>query len=217
MFFTSRHELGIAMAQNWQVLRTQEPIIVCLKESGLSVAISLASELHGWVFPLLSEPVAIPGDNRMIGSINQDGTLCYNIGLSTYEREELEMEYMSVIQEASREAYSRLNRRLEEWGDLNKAALRGRTVIICGDIVRDQLELSAALELLKTVKTQSVVCTVGNVNPDTSTAMMIHSDETNFMDVMQQMFDDEHYFEQPDPYTDEQKRQLALNIAQYWN
>lgn len=216
MYFVSRLHLGRTLAAQMIALRGEEPIVLCLKESSLSVSIALATEVHGWVYPLLFEPIIIPGETRILGVINQDGELCYNPALSTYEREELEMDYQSVIQDASREAFSRLNQRTDEYGSLNKEALRGRTVIMCADIVRDQLEIGAANEYLKTIVTQKIVSLVGNVSTDSATALYIASDESKFMDVLPNMFDDDHYFEQPEAYSIEEQRKLAMNISQYW-
>ncbi len=216
MYFSSRLALGQTLASRVETVRGQEPIVLCLKESALSTAIGLAVQVRGWVYPLLTEPVVIPGDDRIIGVINQDGELCYNPQLSRYELEELEMDNHATIQDASRVAFGILNRRTGEYGELNKTALRGRTIIIIGDIVRDQLEIGAAHELLKTVATGSIISLVGNITPDGSTALYQESSESTFLDVMPYMFDDDHYFEQVEGYTLEERRKLAMNISQYW-
>lgn len=213
MYFSSRHSLGKTLAARVTELRGQEPIVLCLKENALSAAISLAAEVHGWVYPLLTQPVIIPGDDRIIGVLNQDGELCYNPQLSKYELEDLEMNNHATIEDASRVAFSELNRRVGEYGQLNKTALRGRTVIIIGDIVRDQLEIGAAHELLKTIATGKIVSLVGNITPDGSTALYRESSDSVFLDILPHMFDDDHYFEQPDGYTPEERRQLAMNLS----
>lgn len=217
MYFSSRHALGQTLAARVANLASQEPIIVCLKESALSVAISTASKLHGWVYPLLTEPVMIPGDDRFIGVINQDGALCYNPELSKFERDDMETENESVIQEASREAFSALNHRMQDYGTLNKEALRGRTIVLISDIIKDQLQVGAAHELLKTVATGPIISLVGNITPDSSTALYLESTNSMFLDIVPNMFDDNHYFEQPDSYTIQEQRKLAMNISQYWD
>ena len=216
MFFVSRHILGKTLASYVASLRGQEPIVLCLKESALGVANSLAAEVRGWVYPLLTEHVVIPGDGRTVGVVNQDGNLCHNPELSKYEIEDLEMNNQGVIQDEMRNAFSRLNKRTTDYGQLNKEALRGRTVIIIGDIVRDQLEIAAASDFLKTIRVQGIVSLVGNIEPDSRTALYMESQDSTFLDVMPHMFDDAHYFEQADEYTIEQQRLIAMNIAQYW-
>lgn len=216
MYFVNRIELGRSLAEKVAYLKSQDAIVLCLTETSLSTGIGLASSLRAWVYPLLTEVVVIPGDPRILGVINQDGLLCYNPGLSTYEREELEMENAGLIQDASREAFSRLNRQSSDYGALNKEILRGRTIILCADILRDQVQLAAAFELLKPIVTKSVVSVVGNVMSDAADALQIGTQKSDFLDVMTNMFDDDHYFEQPDGYSAEERRQLAVNIAHYW-
>jgi predicted phosphoribosyltransferase len=64
VYFISRYELGKTLASKVQHLRGSEPIIVSLKDSGLLTAISVASKVRGWVYPLLTEQLVIPGDDR---------------------------------------------------------------------------------------------------------------------------------------------------------
>lgn len=216
MYFSSRHALGKTLAAKIAHLRGKEPIVIALGEQALSTAISVASEVRGWVYPLLMEPVIIPGDDRIIGVINQDGTLCYNPELSVYEREDIEMNSHSVIQEASRQAYSKLNMSMAEYGNLSKDALRGRDIVIIGDVIRDQLGVGAVTELLKTVATGNIVSLVGNITPGSSTALYMESSESTFLDVIPYLMEEAHYFEQPEPYTPTEQRQLAMNISQFW-
>ena len=216
MYFASRYELGKTLASKVEQLKGEEAIVLCLKDSALLSAISLASHIHGWVYPLLTEPLVIPGDGRTLGVINQDGELCHNPALSKFEIEDIEMNNQAIIQESSREAFSRLNRRTSEYGSLNKDALRGRTVIVVGDVVKDQLEIGAAREYLKTIAINKIVSLVGNISPESSNILYLESDESSFLDVVPNMFDDNHYFEQLDQYTVEDQRKLAMNIAQYW-
>lgn len=216
MYYPNRLELGNMLAGRLQSLRSSEPIVLCLKESAMPVCISIASQLRGWIYPLLVERIIIPGDPRIIGVINQDGMLCYNEGLPEAERESLHMDYQTIIQEASREAFGRLNRRLEAFGDLNKKGLFGRKVIIVGDVVKDRIEISAAKQFLKSVATDEIISAVGNIEQDSSTALFVESQQTTFLDIMQIQFDEGHYFEQADNYSVDDQRAIAMNISQYW-
>ena len=126
------------------------------------------------------------------------------------------MEYNSVIQEASREAFSRLNSRILPYGQLSKNGLRGRPIVLCADIVRDQVEIAAAIEFLKTIDTHSIVSVVGNITIDAANTLTTTSQKSTFMDIMTNMFDDDHYFEEPESYTLDERRKLAMNISQYW-
>lgn len=204
------------MAQKIAHLRAKDVVVLCLKEDSLSTSIGLASELRGWIYPLLIEPIIIPGDGRMYGAINQDGELCHNPKLSRFELEELEMDNGAIIQDASRAAFSKLNQQTTEYGELRKDGLRGRTIILCADILRDQMEIAAALDFLKSVNTASIVGVAGNITTDAADMLVLSSERSEYMDVLTNMFDDDHYFEQPESYSIQERRQLAMNISQYW-
>ncbi|MGB4758569.1 MAG: hypothetical protein WBP26_00770 [Candidatus Saccharimonadales bacterium] len=216
MYFINRFELGGKLAGFVSGLRGSEPIVIPLKESSLSACIALATEIRGWVYPLLTEQVRLPGDPRIIGVINQDGTMCYNPELSEYDIEAITMEFRSALDEESRLAFSRLNSRTSDYGTLNKDALRGRTVILCGDIVRDRVELEAAKQLLKPIATQKIIGLVGNITPNGSDELFLETQESKYLDILEHMFDDDHYFEEADKYTLPEQRLLAMNIAHYW-
>lgn len=204
------------MAQKISHLRAKDVVVLCLKEESLSTSIGLASELRGWIYPLLTVPIVIPGDGRLLGAINQDGELCYNPQLSRFELEELEMDNAGVIQDASRQAFSKLNQQTTEYGELTKDGLRGRTIVLCADILRNQMEISAALEFLKTIQTGSIIGIAGNITTEAADMLVLSSERSEYMDVLTSMFDDDHYFEQPEAYSIQERRQLAMNISQYW-
>lgn len=216
MYFVNRIDLGRTMAQKLAHLKAQNAIVLCLREESLSTSIGLAAELHAWIYPLLTEAIIIPGDPRILGVIGLNGELCYNPALSSFEREEIESDNMSVIQDASRDAFSRLNQQSDTYGALSADNLQGRAIILCADILRDQIQIAAAMEILKPIMTQSVIGIAGNILSDAADLMTLSSEKSNYMDVMTNMFDDAHYFEQPETYTIDERRQLAMNISQYW-
>ena len=216
MYFTSRVELGQRMADVLSDLKGQQAVVLCLNKESIDTSIGLAASLGAWIYPLLAEPIVIPGEPRILGVINQEGVLCYNPGLSIYERQELEMDYRGIIQDASREAFHTLNQESSLYGTLHKEGLNGRTVIICGDIIRDLVDVGAATEFLKSVNTTEIVAAAGNIDVNVSAPLSMMSSRTCFMDVMSNMFSDDHYFEQSVGYNPEEQRQIMTNIATFW-
>lgn len=216
MYYISKIDLGFKLAEKLQHLRGTESVIVSLHTKTLSTCVSMASQLRAWVYPLLTERIYLPGDPRVLGVVNQDGNFCWNPQFSDYEKQEFISEFHGVIEDKKRQAFSLVNRQLSEYGSLNKKALNGRNVIIAGDVVKDGVEVAAARELLKEVRTNTLVAAGGNVDIFAADSLRLLADDAYFFDIMSNLFNEDHYFEQPDVYTEEQKKKLVTNIATYW-
>jgi predicted phosphoribosyltransferase len=217
MYYANRIELGQKLAGRLMDLKGQEAVVIALKESALSSCIGLASQVNAWVFPLLSQHVLVPGDPRIMGLIDPSGTFTWNPDLEKVERDGIEMESHGVLEEAKRQAFSRLNRSLEQFGEFSKDALNGRTLLLTGDIVEDRIEIAMALEYLKSVRYAKLYGLGGNVDAQAATYFHLQTDQDIALDVMTHMFPAEHYFEQQDAYSPEECRQLAINISHYWS
>lgn len=216
MYYTSKIDLGFKMANKLSYLRGTESVVISLQAKTLSTCLSMASRLRAWVYPLLTEKIYLPGDPRVLGVVNQDGDFCWNPQFSTYEQQEFVAEFYGVIEDKKRQAFSLINKQLTDYGTLNKKSLNGRNVIIVGDIVKDSVEVVAARELLKEVRCNKLFASGGNVDVVAADNLRLLADEAYFFDVMSNLFNEDHYFEHPDSYTDEEKKKLVTNIATYW-
>lgn len=216
MYYIDRTDLGKKIALRLANVKSVEPIIICLKESSLCTAIALASELRGWVYPLLSEIIKLDADDRIIGVVDSEGKYTINPQLSSFELEDIMTEYHSVIEDKKREAYSRLNRSDTSYAKLNPDVLNGRLVILCADILKDQLQIGAVKTLLKPHRPLDIIGVGGNVDVNAADYLRLTANKTEMLDIMSSMFDDSHYFEKPDVYTLDQKQKIAMNISQFW-
>lgn len=195
MYFGSRFELGKTLASNIIHLKGQEPVVLALEEDSL-VAASVASEVCGLVYPVIYEQIMLPSDDRVLGVVNQDGKLCYNPSLSIYHRQDIEINNFVYIKEASREAYKRVNRRIIEYGDIDKNVMTGRPVIIVGGVVCNLLALSAVFELLKTVVVADVIGLFGNISPDVSATAHKQCSSYTFLNIVPNLRESSHYFDE---------------------
>lgn len=216
MYYIDRTDLGSRLASQISSFVVPEPIIVCLKESSLATAVSLASSLHGWIYPLVSETIQLDADNRVLGVISSDGSYTVNPALSRFEVEDIMMENHGVIEDKKRQAFSRLNQSASVYGHLNPEVFNDRLVILCADIIKDQLHIGAIKNIMKPYRPRSVIAAVGNIDVDAADLMRLTADQVRLMDVMSSMFDDGHYFEKTDPYPLETLQQIAMNISQFW-
>lgn len=216
MYYINRIELGRNLAGQLMDLKGQEAVVIALKEESLTACIGLATEINAWVFPLLSRRITIPGDPRPMGLIDPAGTFTWNPDLEKVQRDGIEMESRALLEDAKRQAFSELNRILDQYGQFSKDSLNGRKLLLTGDIIEDRLEIAMALEYLKSVRYIALYGLGGNVDSLAADYFHIQTDKSIALDVMTHMFPAEHYFEQKDSYTPEECRLLATNISQYW-
>lgn len=218
MYYTSRFQLGTMLAERLKGLRGQDVVVVALREQAAMTCVALAMEIRAWVYPFLTEKIYLPGDPRVLGVVDQDGDFCWNPTFSEMEQEAFRQDFYSVIEDKKRQAFSALNQRTTDYGNgaLNKRSLNGRVLILVSDIVKDAVEIEAVKEFLKELRLQKLVGAAGNIDIYAADRMHVTTDEVEFMDIIPNMFDDDHYFEQKDSYTTEQHRQIIMNIAAYW-
>lgn len=216
MYYLNRIELGNRLSEQLQALKGQEAVVLSIKEESMTACISLASQINAWIYPLLTEKITIIGDPRVMGVVNDGGAFIWNPNLSKSECDGIEMDSRAMLDDAKREAFSKLNRRSSQYGQYSKDSLNGRVLLLVGDIVRDQMEITAALEYLKSVRYAKLYSAGGNVDANAADYMHLQTDHDIELDVMTNMFDDGHYFDQQDSYSPDECRQLLVNIVQYW-
>jgi hypothetical protein len=148
--------------------------------------------------------------------ISSTGDFTQNPTLSSFEYDDIMAENHGVVEDKKRQAYSALNRSQSAYPKLNPDIFNGRAVVICGDVLKDQLRIGAAKTALKPYKPASIVAACGNVDINAADLLRLTADQTHIMDIMSSMFDDDHYFEKQDVYSLEQLQQIAMNISQFW-
>ncbi len=219
MYFNDRMTLGNKLADNVASIRGTDAILVCLKPSSMMVAISMAIKLRAWIFPLFYELITNPLDpTHKLGALDQNGEFCLHPSISSNEFEYIQQEFMAQIEDAKREAMSKLNQAMNEYhGTTDPHMLNNRSIVLVGDVMFNSLELEVAKLIMKPLTPARVYGTVGNVTVDVSDRFHLETNELYILDILpSSIMGEDHYFEQVDAYSDEEKQALALNIAQYW-
>ena len=129
MYYVNRIELGKILADRLMELKGQEAVVIALREESLTACIGLASEINAWVFPLLSRRITIPGDPRPMGLIDPAGIFTWSPDLEKVQRDGIEMESHGVLEDAKRQAFSDLNRVLDQYGQFSKDSLNDRVLL----------------------------------------------------------------------------------------
>lgn len=220
MYFNDRMALGNRLADSLLGIKGTDSILVCLKPSSMMVAIAMAIKLRAWIFPLFYESLINPLDpTKMLGAVDQSGEFCLHPSITNNEFEYIQQEFMAQIEEEKRSAMSRLNQTMNEYhGTTDPHIMNNRNIVLVGDVMMNSLELEIAKLILKPLTPANVYGTVGNVTTDVSDQFHLDTNQSVILDILpSSVFGEDHYFESQDAYSSEEKRALALNIAQYWS
>jgi predicted phosphoribosyltransferase len=218
MNFMDRTALGEVLARKYWRLRGKDAVIICLQESSILTCLSMARQLRAWVYPLIFAPVKADNYGQsLLGAYDQDGEFCPYFDDSKPESE-LSPEVSKYIQKQKQTAIKSIRSQLAGYDlALNPHRLDGRDVILAGDVITSPLPFTVAQQLIKTVSPKSISAAIGNVTPEVARQVRINADHVEILDILSgTIFDDNHYFEHTDPYTQEQKRTLTHHIATYW-
>ncbi|MBR3377710.1 hypothetical protein IKG50_00040 [Candidatus Saccharibacteria bacterium] len=218
MFYPSRQALGDQLAMKLAQYKNTETIIFCLKKSSLLSCIELAANLHAYIYILQYAELQDPFDlTRNLGAVTQKGEFVLNPDISQSEYEYINSDFMSVIEEQKREAFSEINGERDPNPAFDLAAFNNRNILLFADVLQSSFQIQVALNILKAYAPASVIGVVGNITSAVSDKFLIDTDGCVYMDVLQNsFFDDAHYFDQPDNYSEDDKINMANNISLYW-
>ena len=218
MYYPNRQVLGDQLAEKLTQFKNTDSIIFCLKKSSLISCIELAAHLHAYIYILQYAEIPDPFDvTRTLGAITQKGDFVLNPVISRAEYDYIAMDFLSVIEERKRDAFSQINAQTDPNPNFNMEAFNNRNILLFADILSTQFQIEVALHILKSYKPALITGGCGNITSEISDKFNIETDGVTYMDILPNtFFDDEHYFEQPDSFTEEQKIKMANNISLYW-
>jgi len=218
VFYPSRQALGDQLAERLIQFKNCETIIFCLKRSSLLSCIELAAHLHAYIYILQYAEISDPFDiTRDLGAITPKGEFVLNPDISQGEYEYISTDFMSIIEERKREAFSSINGEINPNPNFDLAAFNNRKVLLFADILKTSFQIQVALNILKAYTPTVISGAVGNITSAVSDKFLMDTDGVTYMDVLQNnFFEDSHYFDQPDLYSDEDKINMANNISIYW-
>lgn len=217
MYFVSRLVLGEKLSQRLEKFRNNDSVIMCLDINSLLACIELATKLHSWIYVIHHEPVSDPyAVGRTLGVVLQNGLFVLNPEISKQEYEYIYTNFSNQIEQTKREAMTRLNQD-NRASTVDIKVINGRNLLLMDDIFRDNMSLAVAKTILKPLSPAYIEGVAGNILPDANTKLYLETQGTTYMDIIPTgFFDDDHYFEQQDLYSNGQKLDLAKNISIYW-
>lgn len=218
MYFDDRVSLGKRLANETQEFKGNDAVIVCLQESSLLTCLSMAMELHAWVYPLLYSPVYSQDlAHSLIGVHTDDGTFIAN--KDEYGKEFSLEEHQITIQSNRQTAIRNIQSQIEKYEIIpDKHCMQDRDVLLVADVLTNTMPIVLVNNLLQSIRPKSLTVLAGNVTPQAAEELRRIGDDTIILDILSGMvFDPDHYFEHDDAYSLDQKYKLTHHIATYWH
>ena len=219
MFYPNRQVLGDQLAEKAIQFKDTDSIIFCLKKSSLLSCIELAADLHAYIYILQYSEIQDPFDiTRSLGAVTSKGEFVLNPDSSQSEYEYINMDFRSVIEERKREAFSSINSERDPNPNFDLAAFNGRNILLHADVLKTSFQIQVASNILKPYSPMMIAGVCGNITSPVSDKFQMETSGVTYMDILPNtFFDDDHYFDQQDPYTEEEKISMANNISLYWS
>lgn len=195
MYFRSRAEAGYRLALELIGYRYENCIVVALSDGAVLVGQQIAASLHCNLTMMLVEHIDLPGENLILGTLNQSGRFTYNGMLSAGEIEEYYSEFHGYLEDQKRMGFGRIGRLLGYGGIVDEDMLRDHVVILVADGLPNGASLEAAADFLKPVRVNRLIITTPIASVDAVDRMHILGDELHVLSVTENFMDVDHYYE----------------------
>jgi predicted phosphoribosyltransferase len=192
-YFTSRAEIGEQFALELAEYRYENTAILALSPGGVVIAIEIAKQLHSIAGLLLLKHVYLPGGETAIGIVNDQGGFTYDESISAAQLEEFEMEYRNNIESGKMEAMHELHTIGHE-NIMTPHYFNSRTVIVVNDFARTGTAFHAAMDFLKSAKTDKIILASAVATFDALDIMHHLGDQVLVAHKTDKNFPSDHYF-----------------------
>lgn len=218
MYFEDRAQAGQLLARQLvEKYRYEDSAVVALSDGGVVVGEQIAAELHCVLTLLLTEDIAIPGEDMSFGAVSQAGNFTVNGSFSQGEVDEYTSEFHGYLEEQKREAFQRINRLIGDGGVIDLELLRERVVILVADAIDNSATLDVALDFLKPVHIKRLVIAAPVVSVAAIDKLHIIADELQILDVKENYLGADHYFEHNDIPSHEETIAKINEIILNWH
>lgn len=196
-YFPNRKVAGDLLAAQLEPrYRYEDCAVVALGDGSVLVGAEVAMRLHCVLTMLLTAPIKLLGESQEVAAIDQQGIVTYNDDLySVSELEEVKAENFNYIEQQKLERIFEMNRLLGDGGLISADLLRERNVILVSDGLSSGLSLAAAVDFLKPVRTKRLVVATPIASVPAVDKMHILADEIVCLNVLEDMFPVDHYYE----------------------
>lgn len=196
MYFESRSQAGQKLAAVlYERYRYENCAVLALTPGGVLVGEQIAAQLHSPLMMLLSESIDIPGESLAIGAVSERGHFTYNSAFTEGQIQGFASEFHGYFDEKKREAFNRLNRLIGDGGVVNEKLLQDRNIILVSDGFYDLSLVDVAMDFLKPVRTGKIIFAAPVATIPVVDKLHVAADELHILDVKENFFGVDHYYE----------------------
>ena len=196
MYFESREHAGQKLAELLlQKYRYDNCAVIALSDGAAIVGEQIAAALHCILTMIYIEDIDIPGENLSFGGVSQDGGFTYNSDISKGHMEGFVSEFNGYLQEQKRAAFQKINRLVGDGGLVDKALLQDHTIILVSDGLDSGTPIDVALDFLKPVRINKLIIAAPVATVPVVDKLHVVADELHILDVKQNYFGADHYYE----------------------
>lgn len=217
MYFESRGQAGVMLAGLLEEkYRYENCAVVALSDGSVLVGEQIAFRLHCVLTLLLSEEIDIPGEGLSFGAVSQTGNFTYNSSMSSGEIDGYTSEFFGYLSEQKREAFQKINRLIGDGGTIDSDLLRDHVIILVSDGLDGGASLDVALDFLKPIRYKKLVVAAPVAAIPAVDKVHIQADEVHILDVKENFFDINHYYNNNDIPSHEETIDHISKIIMKW-
>jgi predicted phosphoribosyltransferase len=198
MYFQDRHQAGEILAQRLAEYKQDTLAIVALSSGAVLVGEPIKKALGAEMTLMLSRDIHLPGEDSVIGTIDQAGGFTYNNMFSVGELEELAGEFHNQIDSDKFNALADIHNVLGKTGLMERHALSDKVVVVLSDGVKNGVAFDAAFNYLKPIRLKKVITAAPVASVAGVDRMHLLSDEIHVLNVVENYLDTNHYYEKND-------------------
>ena len=216
-YFASRQAAGDLLADQLEPrYRFEDCAVVALGDGAVVVGAQIAARLHCVLTLLLTAPIRLAGETDVVAAVNQEGSMTYDDMYSAGQLEEIKAENFNYLEGQKLEKVFEMNRLLGDGGLISKDLLQGRNIILVSDGLANGLSLAAAVEFLKPVQFKRLIVATPFASVLAVDKMHILADEIACLNVLEDLFPTDHYYENNKLPSHEKIVEIIENIILHW-
>lgn len=217
MYFKSREAAGKLLASQLAKKHKDQPCaVVALNDGGVVVGMQIAQKLRCVLMLLATATVELPRESKAIGAITSDGTFAYNKAYAKPDLDEMTMEYHTYIEQEKMRRINEMHRVSGEADVIRRELLENRHIILVSDGLQDGFGVDLAFEFLKPVPCKQVIVATPLANVPAVDRMHIQADEIYCLNVIEDFFTTDHYYDAEDVPPHEKVTHIVENIVSSW-
>lgn len=199
MYFKSREAAGKLLAgQLAKKHAAHQCAVVALNDGGVVVGMQIAQKLHSALMLLTTALVELPRENKALGAVTTTGSFAYNHAYSKPDIDEMAMEYHTFIEQEKMYRINEMHRSSGEGDLIRRKLLENRHIILVSDGLQDGFSIDLAFEFLKPIACKQIIIATPLANVPAVDRMHVQADEIYCLNVVEDYFTTDHYYEEPD-------------------